>query len=86
MLGNVLFLRGDLEIRPPDRPYVTFEYLVERLGDYLLNHGPSDSHVSLVHIISLYAKERPADISTYLIANDDDSIVLVADFLAQQQQ
>lgn len=40
-LGNVLFLRGDLEIRPPDRQVVTFEYLVERLGDYLLNHGPS---------------------------------------------
>lgn len=40
-LGNVLFLRGDLEIRPPDREVVTFEYLVERLGDYLLNHGPS---------------------------------------------
>ncbi|KAI9488258.1 hypothetical protein BDB00DRAFT_849234 [Zychaea mexicana] len=38
---NVLFLRGDLEIRPPDREEVTFEYLVERLGDYLLNHGPS---------------------------------------------
>ncbi|KAI9273048.1 hypothetical protein BDA99DRAFT_499876 [Phascolomyces articulosus] len=40
---NVLFLRGDLEIRPPDREMVTFEYLVERLGDYLLNHGPGAS-------------------------------------------
>ncbi|KAI8150352.1 hypothetical protein BJV82DRAFT_18158 [Fennellomyces sp. T-0311] len=38
---NVLFLRGDLEIRPPDREVVTFEYLVERLGDYLLTHGPT---------------------------------------------
>ncbi|KAI7854024.1 hypothetical protein BDC45DRAFT_509624 [Circinella umbellata] len=40
---NVLFLRGDLEIRPPDREMVTFEYLIERLGDYLLNHGPNTS-------------------------------------------
>lgn len=39
---NVLFLRGDLEIRPPDREVVTFEYLVDRLGDYLLNHAPTD--------------------------------------------
>ncbi|KAI9314910.1 hypothetical protein BX666DRAFT_1964635 [Dichotomocladium elegans] len=38
---NVLFLRGDLEIQPPDRNVVTFEYLVERLGDYLLSHGPT---------------------------------------------
>lgn len=35
---NVLFLRGDLDIQPPDREVVKFEYLVERLGDYLLNH------------------------------------------------
>ncbi|KAG1510075.1 hypothetical protein G6F52_010988 [Rhizopus delemar] len=35
---NVLFLRGDLEIQPVGRELVTFEYLVERLGDYLLNH------------------------------------------------
>ncbi|KAI8644800.1 hypothetical protein BD408DRAFT_412898 [Parasitella parasitica] len=39
---NVLFLRGDLEIRPPDREFVTFEYLVDRLGDYLLTHAPTD--------------------------------------------
>ncbi|KAF7728321.1 hypothetical protein EC973_006262 [Apophysomyces ossiformis] len=40
--GNVLLLRGDLEIRPPDREMVTFEYLVDRLGDYLLAHAPSE--------------------------------------------
>ncbi|KAG0194215.1 hypothetical protein DFQ28_000934 [Apophysomyces sp. BC1034] len=39
---NVLLLRGDLEIRPPDREMVTFEYLVDRLGDYLLTHAPSE--------------------------------------------
>ncbi|KAL7318615.1 hypothetical protein PS15m_001836 [Mucor circinelloides] len=43
---NVLFLRGDLEIRPPDREVVTFEYLVDRLGDYLLNHAPTDEPVA----------------------------------------
>jgi hypothetical protein len=41
-ISNVLFLRGDLEIQPPDREVVTFEYLVDRLGDYLLSHAPTD--------------------------------------------
>ncbi|CAG8510773.1 3961_t:CDS:2 [Ambispora gerdemannii] len=35
--GNVLILRGDIEIRPYDRPSITYELLVEILGDYLLN-------------------------------------------------
>ncbi|GAA5800016.1 hypothetical protein HPULCUR_005437 [Helicostylum pulchrum] len=39
---NVLFLRGDLDIQPPDREIVKFEYLVERLGDYLLNHASQE--------------------------------------------
>ncbi|GAN00822.1 protein FAM63B [Mucor ambiguus] len=44
---NVLLLRGDLDIRPPDREIVTFEYLVDRLGDYLLNHAPTDEPVAV---------------------------------------
>ncbi|ORY92070.1 hypothetical protein BCR43DRAFT_518075 [Syncephalastrum racemosum] len=39
---NVLFLRDDLAIQPPDREMVTFEYLVDRLGDYLLNNSPPE--------------------------------------------
>ncbi|KAI9339854.1 hypothetical protein BD770DRAFT_399956 [Pilaira anomala] len=39
---NVLFLRGDLDIQPPDREIVKFEYLVDRLGDYLLNHASQE--------------------------------------------
>ncbi|KAI8061662.1 hypothetical protein BC940DRAFT_310085 [Gongronella butleri] len=37
---NILFIRGDIEIRPFDRPSVTFDYLMELLGDYLLTHAP----------------------------------------------
>lgn len=43
---NVLFLRGDLDIQPPDREVVKFEYLVERLGDYLLNHASLEEVIS----------------------------------------
>ncbi|KAL0097693.1 hypothetical protein J3Q64DRAFT_1714787 [Phycomyces blakesleeanus] len=39
---NVLLLREEITILPPDREMVTFEYLIERLGDYLLNHGPAE--------------------------------------------
>ncbi|KAI8335787.1 hypothetical protein BC941DRAFT_429357 [Chlamydoabsidia padenii] len=39
---NVLFIRGDLNMRPFEREKVTFEYLLEILGDYLLNHAPPD--------------------------------------------
>ncbi|KAI7883548.1 DUF544-domain-containing protein [Lichtheimia hyalospora FSU 10163] len=60
---NVLFLRGDLEIRPPDREVVTFEYLVERLGDYLLNHGPSTTTTN--------NQDKPS--STPTSPNDDDN-------------
>ncbi|KAI8365203.1 uncharacterized protein BYT42DRAFT_589150 [Radiomyces spectabilis] len=40
---NVLLLRGDIDILPPDREKVTFGYLVGLLGDYLLTHGPPES-------------------------------------------
>ncbi|KAI9013779.1 hypothetical protein CLU79DRAFT_768696 [Phycomyces nitens] len=39
---NVLLLREEITILPPDREMVTFEYLIERLGDYLLNHEPAE--------------------------------------------
>jgi hypothetical protein len=43
---NVLFIRGDLNMHPFEREKVTFEYLLEILGDYLVNHAPSDVKVS----------------------------------------
>lgn len=43
-ISNVLFLRGDLEIQPATREVVTFEYLVDRLADYLLTHAPTDDN------------------------------------------
>ncbi|KAI9483456.1 MAG: hypothetical protein EXX96DRAFT_479020 [Benjaminiella poitrasii] len=44
---NVLFLRGDLDIQPPDRELVTFEYLVDRLGDYLLTRAPGANEANI---------------------------------------
>ncbi|KAG1460806.1 hypothetical protein G6F56_005863 [Rhizopus delemar] len=49
---NVLFLRGDLKL--PDIPVVTFEYLVERLGDYLLTL--SNAQVPLEDILNVLPK------------------------------
>ncbi|CAO3660898.1 unnamed protein product [Rhizopus stolonifer] len=49
---NVLFLRGDLKL--PDSPVVTFEYLVERLGDYLLTL--TNEQVPLEDILNVLPK------------------------------
>ncbi|CAG8795993.1 14878_t:CDS:2, partial [Cetraspora pellucida] len=38
--GNVLILRGFIEIKPYDRSTVTYDYLVELLGDYLFQLIP----------------------------------------------
>ncbi len=40
IIGNVLLLRGDIEIKPYDRSFVTYDFLVELLGDYLLKSIP----------------------------------------------
>lgn len=39
-LCNVLLLRGDIKIKPYDRSFVTYDFLVELLGDYLLKSIP----------------------------------------------
>ncbi|KAG9285992.1 hypothetical protein G9A89_022668 [Geosiphon pyriformis] len=49
-LCNVLILRGDIEIRPYDRPSVTYEFLVELLGDYLLRLiAPGEAEIKVTN-------------------------------------
>lgn len=55
-ISNVLFLRGELSIQPPDREVVTFEYLVDRLADYLLNHAPTDEQHQQDPVVGLYSE------------------------------
>lgn len=50
-ISNVLFLRGDLVIQPADREVVNFDYLVDRLGDYLLNHAPAEEEQEVKRLI-----------------------------------
>jgi hypothetical protein len=38
--GNILLLRGDIQIHPPDRDTVSYEYLSQRVADYLLTNAP----------------------------------------------
>ncbi|ORX95011.1 DUF544-domain-containing protein [Basidiobolus meristosporus CBS 931.73] len=42
-LCNVLLLRGDIQIKPADRPVVDDEYLTSLLGEYLLDLHSSES-------------------------------------------
>lgn len=57
-----MFLRGDLDIQPPDRGVVSFDYLVDRLGDYLLNHAPAEEQE---------VKKTPVMRNVILIVNSD---------------
>lgn len=38
--GNILILRGDLEILPPERATVSYEYLSRLVAEYLLGTSP----------------------------------------------
>lgn len=38
--GNILILRGDIEILPPTRHTVSYEFLSQLVAEYLLKRGP----------------------------------------------
>jgi hypothetical protein len=57
MIGNVLLLRGDIKIKPYDRSSVTYDFLVELLGDYLLKsipQGEAEVPILILYIVSIY--------------------------------
>ena len=39
-IGNILILRGNIEILPPDRTSVSYEQLAHLVGEYLLTSCP----------------------------------------------
>ncbi|CAI2187823.1 10137_t:CDS:2 [Funneliformis geosporum] len=58
-LCNVLLLRGDIEIKPYDRPTVTYDFLVELLGDYLLKSIPQgEAEVHITNKVQCIALEN----------------------------
>jgi len=40
-VGNILVLRGNIEILPPERTTVSYELLSQLVGEYLLNCSPN---------------------------------------------
>lgn len=54
-LGNILILRGEIIVMPPDRPSVSYEYLSALLGDYLVNES---SDVDLDSVFSVLPKTQ----------------------------
>ncbi len=53
--GNILILRGDIIVMPPDRRSVSYEYLSALLGDYLVNES---SDVDLDSVFSVLPKTQ----------------------------
>jgi len=54
-LGNILILRGEIVIVPPDRRSVSYEYLSALLGDHLVNKS---SDVDLDSVFSVLPKTQ----------------------------
>ncbi|PWY99098.1 hypothetical protein BCV70DRAFT_124150 [Testicularia cyperi] len=61
-LCNILLLRGDLIITPPDRPVVSYSYLSELVADYLLSrigdNSSGDAGLSLEAALSILPRTR----------------------------
>ena len=55
LLGNILILRGEIVITPPDRPSVSYEYLSALLGDRLVNKS---SDIDLDSVFSVLPKTQ----------------------------
>ncbi|KAJ7692138.1 hypothetical protein B0H17DRAFT_1062018 [Mycena rosella] len=53
---NILILRGDIQILPPDRVAVSYEFLSQLLGEYLLTHAPDVDISAALSIMPLTQK------------------------------
>lgn len=62
--GNILILRGDVEILPQDRPSVSYEFLSQILAEYLLTHCP-DVDISAALSIMPYTCSEPCHCTAF---------------------
>ena len=62
-LGNILILRGEIVIMPPDRRSVSYEYLSALLGDRLVNKS---SDIDLDSVFSVLPKTQRERFDDYL--------------------
>ncbi|KAJ6543637.1 hypothetical protein DFH09DRAFT_1173521 [Mycena vulgaris] len=53
---NILILRGDIQILPPDRVTVSYEFLSQLLGEYLLTRAPDVDISAALSIMPLTQK------------------------------
>lgn len=55
-IGNALLLRGDIELAA-QRESVTYEYMAQRVGDYLLDNCPDVDVTAALSIMPLTTRE-----------------------------
>ncbi|KZT02534.1 uncharacterized protein LAESUDRAFT_738637 [Laetiporus sulphureus 93-53] len=51
MPGNILILRGQIEILPPERTTVSYDFLAHLVGDYLLSSRPDEDVSSALSVM-----------------------------------
>lgn len=59
MLGNILILRGDIEILPPSRVTVSYEFLSQLVAEYLLQRSPDVDISAALSIMPRTQRESP---------------------------
>ncbi|KAF9818789.1 hypothetical protein IEO21_02569 [Rhodonia placenta] len=59
LIGNILILRGDIEILPPERTTVSYDFLSRLVGEYLLTSSP---HVDTSAALSIMPVTRSTSI------------------------
>ncbi|SPO40552.1 uncharacterized protein PSFLO_06034 [Pseudozyma flocculosa] len=70
-LCNVLLLRGEVHLTPPDRPVVSYSYLSQLLADHLLARSASDPSLDLGAALSILPRtQRGLDVDVCFASHD----------------
>ncbi len=69
LTGNILILRGDIVVLPPERKSVSYEFLSQLVGEYLLTACP-DVDISAALSIMPYTRSTFLEASPYNVAID----------------
>lgn len=70
-IANILLLRGDVTLAPPDRPLVNYEYLSSLIAEYLLTRPDGGANTSLDGALALLPQtQHGLNLNPSFLTND----------------
>ncbi|CAO1632418.1 unnamed protein product [Sympodiomycopsis kandeliae] len=70
-IANILLLRGDVSLSPPDRPLVTYDYLSSLIAEYLLTQPQSQAEGALDKALALLPQtQHGLNLNPSFLSND----------------